>query len=144
MLRLHNILDIDRTPYLHTHPFDYVSIVLFGGYDEQVLQEDGSIITIEHKIGSVIKRKGDIPHRISAIRKNCFTLFLAKDTGFNWNLIRHHNIEMPIGYINAKDGIYHKDGSFTKRFNQMWYVKCKTREEAIASTKLSIHQNQGV
>lgn len=146
MARIHRILDIDRTPYLHSHPFDYVSIVLWGGYDEQVLQADGSLKLIRRGIGSVVRRSANTFHRISNIKGSCTTLFLTRklnSSGQNWTLRKHADIECPDGYKAAVDGIYTtEDNQFRKRFNQMWYAKCNTREEAIACERLSIHQIQ--
>ena len=68
MLRLHRILSPDGTPFLHTHPFWYVSVVLRGGYTERFLRPDGTLAKRRHGPGAVIVRRPDTAHRIDSVR----------------------------------------------------------------------------
>lgn len=36
-IRLHKIIDKDKTALYHNHPFNYISIILKGGYNETIL-----------------------------------------------------------------------------------------------------------
>lgn len=144
MMRLHRILDTDATPFLHTHPFSYVSIILRGGYTERVLLANGQLKTVKHRIGSIIIRRATTPHRIDAVEQGCMTLFLTrrvKSRGQSWSLIRHNDIAVPTTYHDLPDGVYEFNDGFRVRRNGMWFTKAKSPEGATRSSHLSIHQN---
>lgn len=75
--RIHDILSIDQTPFLHNHPFWYISIILRGGYTEQVEAADGTLMVKTHRVGSVISRKDGTYHRIIAVQPGTKTLFFG-------------------------------------------------------------------
>lgn len=145
MMRLHRLLDCDRTPFLHTHPFWYISIVLRGGYTEQILKSDGSLYSVFHGPGSIIFRSPDVAHRISSVESNCTTLFLTwyrhSNVEQTWKLLRHPAIKTPAEYHNPPDGIYMFDEGFRRRHKGMWYALRKTPADAELCSALSIHQN---
>lgn len=68
-LRFHNILREDRDRHLHNHPWSFRSLILRGGYTEQLLLPDNTIHTIERTAGDCYRRSGTEYHRISAISK---------------------------------------------------------------------------
>lgn len=141
-VRVHDILTADETPFLHTHPFNYVSVVLSGGYTEQLLC-DGNLVERSYKTGSVITHTNKTYHRISAVLPNTKTLFFAWDTTNGeqgWSLIRHPNIETPPQYIDVPDGVFWVGKGFRKRANGMWYALRNTAESAKQCDRLSIHQ----
>ncbi len=55
-IRLHKIMDKDRTTLFHNHPFNYISIILKNGYTETYI-EKGLTKSISHNFLSIIKRK---------------------------------------------------------------------------------------
>lgn len=57
---------------LHTHPWDYTSIILWGGYKETTLKG-----TKVYKPGSVIRKKHSDFHALKLLKKNCITLFFV-------------------------------------------------------------------
>jgi len=59
-VRLHEIIRSDMDRELHDHPFDFVSIILSGGYYE--VREDGSIKW--YPAGSVLLREAETAHRL--------------------------------------------------------------------------------
>lgn len=143
VVRIHRILDQDRTPFLHTHPFDYVSVVIWGGYTEQILCDDGSLRTEHHRFGSIIRRRAEDAHRIATFRTGCCTLFLAKsktseDQG--WTLLRHPQVTAPTNYNDAPDGLYCAPGGYRRRLNGMWMALRSSKTAAWKCTTLSIHQ----
>lgn len=146
MVRIHHILDIDRTPFLHTHPFAFVSIVLVGSYTEHLEQKDGTLKVVHRKRGSIVFRSARAFHRIDALQgKRCCTLFLTwkvAGNNQNWTLKRHPQVATPAEYGDAPDGIYALEDGFRKRSNGIWYAKRKTKEEAMACERLSIHQQK--
>lgn len=142
-IRVHHILSADGTPFLHSHPFDYISIVLKGGYTEQVLDGD-TLRTIEHRAPAVIIRPSATCHRISAVHGACKTLFLAWARG-PWALRRHPDIQAPDSYRTpAKPGLYrrHLNGRrvWSKFENGEWYAGDPSPDVARGSTALSVHQ----
>ena len=144
MARVHRILDIDRTPFLHNHPFAYLSVVLRGGYDERVMMSDGSLRVVSRKAGSIVFRSANDFHRIDKIHGCCVTLFLTwsvKSDGQGWCLKRHRDVEAPDGYVNYPDGMYFDCDEYRKRVDGMWYSKRKTHTDAEICDRLSIHQN---
>lgn len=140
MVRLHKILDIDRTPFLHSHPFWYISLVLRGGYEERVLQADGSLKKVVRRPGSLVLRRPGTFHRIDAV-STCTTLFLTFKSPLGWALRRHAQVAAPIGYRLWPDGLYAQDGGWRRREQGIWYIKKPTATEAGQTDKLSIHQN---
>jgi hypothetical protein len=83
-IKLHNALTSDDGP-LHDHPWNYISIILFGGYYE---------ITEGKKIwygpGCILKRKGEIPHRLELPEgKKCWSLIFTSYKHRNWGLINN-------------------------------------------------------
>ena len=143
MVRVHRILDIDRTPFLHSHPFAYVSIILRGGYEERVQMPDGTLKLVKRGVGSVVFRRACHLHRIDAVHGRCATLFLtwrAPGAGQNWTLKRHAAIDAPQGYEDAPDGLYPCGDGFRRREGGMWFAKRSTLADALACDRLSLHQ----
>lgn len=139
MIRRHHILDVDRTPFLHSHPFAYVSIVTSGGYTELVL-ENGKLVERKHTRWSVIIRSPKTLHRITAVEPNTKTIFFVWKTG-TWSLERHPEVPTPPEYNDVPDGMYVFTGGYRKRLDGVWYTLQPSYKEAAASTTYSIHQN---
>jgi hypothetical protein len=125
---------IEPSPY----EFSYISIVIGGGYTEQVLHE-GELVEKSYGLGSIIFHGRRTAHRISAIRPGTKTLFFALYHG-DWTLIAHQDIVVH-GYHDLPDGIYLHGHRWRKRAEGRWYTIQRTIKEAKASTKLSIFQN---
>lgn len=49
-VRVHHILSADGTIYCHNHPFHYISIILKGGYVEQIIEGDRLIGLLKKSI----------------------------------------------------------------------------------------------
>ena len=144
-IRIHRIHIPDGTPFLHTHPFSYLSIVLQGGYSETVLGPKEFLNCKFHRPGSFIFRRSSTAHRITAVQKNCTTLFFAwsscgKETQ-GWTLLRHPNIVAPCTYIDWPDGIYKVKDGFRKRQNGVWFALQPTADSAKNCQRLSIRQD---
>ena len=143
-VRIHHILSSDGTPFLHSHPFWYVSIIFKGGYTEQVLVNN-ELKVITHTAPAIIVRSPSRYHRISEVSGVCKTLFFtwkAKD----WNLMRHSGVATPDWYAAPRlPGVYRRlinGRSVYSRFeNGMWWLGTSTQDTAPTSTKLSVHQN---
>lgn len=84
-IKLHHTLISDDAP-LHDHPWDYVSIILAGGYWEITKGKE-----IWYGPGSVLKRKGSIPHRLEIPKgKTCWSLIFTSFKYRNWGLMDNH------------------------------------------------------
>ena len=120
MLRLHRILSPDGTPFLHTHPFWYVSVVLRGGYTERFLRSDGTLAERRHGPGAVIVRRPDTAHRIDSVRPGCTTLFFSWKVAGGWKLFRHPHVQAPAAYWEAPTGLYQTAFGELYRFRGKW------------------------
>jgi len=61
-------------PYFHNHPWNFVSVVLWGGYREHLLV-DGQERVVIHRPGSIIRRTTDQFHYIEPLNGKAVTLF---------------------------------------------------------------------
>lgn len=143
MARVHHILTPDGTPFLHNHPFHYASLVLRGGYAEQVLQPDGTLRVVRRFPGHLVARRATTLHRIETVRPGgCWTLVLIWRVGGAWRLARHASVVAPADYVDASDGLYAVPGGYRKRVGGVWYALRPTPEDACCCASLSIHQVQ--
>lgn len=142
-IRFHDILSCDKSPYLHNHPFYYISIILKGGYTEQILR-NGSIQEVKHGIGTVIYRKPNDFHRIKTINGPTKTLFLTLKVKMNWSLKKNDDLMIENFKIPKKKGIYkRKIKGKTKfyKFDEFWYIGNENFCDAFNEKRLSIHQS---
>ena len=83
-INLHGIYHEDEERDLHNHPFDFISIVLFGSYTEKL----NSGKTNERKIFNIAKRKSDVFHKIEKLHsKKIFTLNLMWNRKKEWGYL---------------------------------------------------------
>lgn len=112
---LHHITGLDPQPIPHDHPWPFKSLVLSGGYSEQVFAPRSPFLVMGgerclvktnywgrgsvHRMGSSL-----VAHRITGFKPNTWTLILRgrrdKDWGF-W----HISAEDPVfrGFTNWRD-----------------------------------------
>lgn len=141
-VRIHHILSEDKTPYAHNHPFHYISIVLKGGYTEELLVGN-EIITKQHKVGSVIIRSSNDYHRIKSIVGPTKTLFLTWKVNKRWSLKKHDTLRIPEHQTPDQNGVYIREvkgKTLYCKFNEFWFIGHPTVAEAEKETRLSIHQ----
>lgn len=138
-IRLHRITSSDATPFLHSHPFSYVSLILRGGYTEETLKG-----TTHHRSGSILWRSSSTHHRLAAVDDRTLTLFITwkrKDNA--WSLMR---LAVPAhcpGWVDHPRGVYVRVLYGKQRhckFDGFWHSAADTPEAAWASTKPSIDQ----
>jgi len=140
-IRWHKILSADGTPYLHSHPFCFISIILKGSYVEQLLIDE-KLIEKKHTFGSIIFRKSDQFHRIKSAN-DCRTLFFAFYNKQCWNLKNHHCINNENFKTPSVNGIYIRIINQEKRFckfDKYWFIGSDDIDKAIKETRLSIYQ----
>ena len=133
-IRLHKIVDKDRTTLFHNHPFNYVSIILKNGYTETYL-EDGVEKKRSNKFLSFIKRDHNVYHRIDEIKGETLTLFIAYGK-YDWSAFNTQNEE-------NTDGIYQRlvkgNQLWCKKENGIWFIGHSTERDAENETRHSIH-----
>ena len=92
-LRLHRILrrDLDRDP--HDHPFDFTSLILFGGYvEERHDTRDGKPVNAQttfYPAGSILRRRAEDAHRIVYVLPGTLTLVLTSGRKRSWGFCTH-------------------------------------------------------
>lgn len=70
----------------HTHPWDYISIILWGGYKETRIV-NGKEVTKTFKAGSILYRKFDEFHQTVLLKNKAVTLFIKvrhKSSNTSW------------------------------------------------------------
>lgn len=139
--RIHHILSEDKTPFLHNHPFSYLSVIFSGGYEE-VYEKNGKLIKKKNKRFSFIWRSHKTFHRITKVEPNTKTLFFTIKNSLGWSLKKHKDINIPQNYWDAENGVYfnEKTKEYRLRKNGIWCIKKNNVLCAIKQTKPSIHQ----
>lgn len=134
-IRLHKLVDEDKTPLYHNHPFHYISIILKGGYTESILENDKTIFK-SHSLLSVIKRDRNVYHRIDKLNGETITLFIAWGN-YGWKAF---NTKPDI----TQDGLFERmiNGKriWCKKHNGIWFIGNSNKEVAQNETRHSIHQ----
>lgn len=137
-IRLHKITSTDITPFQHTHPYAYISIVLSGGYLERIRHT-----LMSNPAGSVIFRRSTTPHRICEILPNTKTLFIAWSTkSKDWNFFDYG--DSAPNWNPPKPGIYSRmvfgKAVFCK-FDRYWRVGHKDVDSAAKEDRPSVDQS---
>ena len=83
-IKLHKFHDSGITPYPHDHPWDFISIILSGGYVEERHFEDGTTETIRHKPGRIVVRKARDRHRVLEVFKPNWSLVFCSPRKRHW------------------------------------------------------------
>lgn len=135
-IRIHRILSSDKTPFLHTHPFNYVSIVLRGGYWEKINDR-----IIHHKVGAIIRRRSSDFHRIMKVEPDTKTLFITWGKAASWQL--KPDGHKPDGWVEYQPGIYRRELYGRTRFckfDVFWHKAHDCLEQALQERNPSIDQ----
>lgn len=137
-IRIHQIKSQDQTPFAHTHPFHYCSIILSGGYVEWI--DDKETL---HKAGSVLFRRNTTYHRIQSILQGTRTLFIAWGTPkYQWTFSK-----APVASCEVLDGI--QPGIYMRtlsgvdkysKFDVYWHLSSDTVDGAMTKKQPSINQ----
>lgn len=138
-VRLHRISSADATPFLHSHPFSYVSIILRGGYTEQTQRG-----TARHGRGSILWRSSETQHRLASVDEQTLTLFITWQRHDNaWSLMRCPAPVHCPDWIDYPRGVYVRHLYGKRRhckFDGFWYGAADTPESAWVAMKPSIDQ----
>lgn len=84
--RIHELLRSDRDPAPHSHPWSYLTIILFGGYWEERYDDDGLCISRRwHGPGSILWRPAGSWHRLDLPPgTTTWTLFITFKKQGSW------------------------------------------------------------
>ena len=136
-IRIHKIMDKDRSNFYHNHPFNYISIILKGGYNDKTIDiKNGEIKYHKYTIFSIIKRKYSIYHRIEEVKGNTFTLFIAYGK-YKWNVL---NPNVNTDFDGLFERIINGNKIWCKKENGIWFIGNKDKEIAFKEIRHSIHQ----
>jgi hypothetical protein len=83
-LRVHRILRKDHDADPHDHPFDFVSVILRGGYAEERLWPDGTRTVRRYGRGSVLRRRAEDAHRFLTVDPETTTFVIAGPKRRSW------------------------------------------------------------
>ena len=93
-IKLHKTLMSDPAD-LHDHPWNYISLILWGGYFEETQRvKPFKQINIRtwYKPLSILVRSGDTPHRlILPENKYCITLIFTTRKWRDWGFIKNNS-----------------------------------------------------
>jgi hypothetical protein len=139
-VRFHRIKRPDITPFLHTHPFHYLSIVLWGGYTEFVKGE-----MRKHGFLSFIRRSASEAHRIVEVKPGTLTLFFTwKTKDRAWSLQDDPSGVPAPEWVNYPQGVYLRQlygRTVYSKFDRFWHKAADSYEEAQVQTSPSIDQS---
>lgn len=134
-IRIHKITDRDRTTLYHNHPFNYISIIIRGGYTETYIK-DKEECSCAHSFLGVVKRAHDVFHRIDSIKCTTITLFIAYGK-YRWEAFNTKD-------ENEKSGVCLRTVNgrnlWCKRENGVWFIGNTSEYYAAQETRHSIHQ----
>ena len=66
-IKLHIIINDDMDEH-HSHPWDFESVIIFGGYHEEILNEDKTIDKKTFRIGDVNQKRHYQKHKTKLFR----------------------------------------------------------------------------
>jgi len=69
----------------HDHPWWFITMILRGGYTEEISRPDGSVVTRKNRPGMILFRKAEHTHCIKELSPNgCTTLVLRGARSRSW------------------------------------------------------------
>lgn len=89
---VHRIREPDTDRHLHDHPWSFFSLVLWGGYVEEMITR-----TVKRGFLSWAFRKASAFHRITKVRRGTTTLFLIGRKKRTWGFLT------PTGWVRYRD-----------------------------------------
>lgn len=96
-LMLHKMHQPDDDACHHDHPWSFLTLVLWGGYFEEMTAADGSVRTLHNRPGRIRYRRAEHTHRVHRLpRGSCYTLVLR----FRWR--REWGFHTPEGWVQWK------------------------------------------
>lgn len=113
---LHRFLTADGERWLHDHPFDGFSLVLSGGYDEDLMPAFGQGVRTR-RVRWANWVPGNKFHRIARVRPNTWTLFVHGPHRKLWGFVQ------PIESGNHYGLLYHNPFDQSDSGGAHWWEK---------------------
>ncbi len=118
-IRLHKIKSEDKTTLFHNHPFNYISIILKGGYQERyICQKSSEIKSKKYNFLNVIFGNNKRFHRIEKIKGETITLFITYGK-YEWHAINMSKNNLENGIFKRK---INNKSVWSKRENGIWFI----------------------
>lgn len=134
-IRLHSIKSSDSTELYHNHPFNFVSLLLTGGYEEHIIKGTGTVKK-HYKAPCLIFRSHATLHRLHSVDANTKTLFIAYGK-YKWRCQPiKDDPELDGIFVRRVRGVY----LLCKRVNTVWYIGHRGYEDSINEVRHSIFQ----
>ncbi len=134
-IRTHKIIGEDITSLLHNHPFNYISIIIRGGYTETVKNKKG-LVGRRHGLFSFVLRKSSTYHRIDAVLPDTTTLFFAFGRK-EWNAIQQSGKTSEM-FIQQRT--INNINVWSKNVNGIWFIGHADKSCAEKESRHSIYQ----
>lgn len=102
---IHKIYMSDDEPHPHTHPWDFTSLILSGGYVEYSF-ENGDLTKPQQRIcttGDIIRHKAEDAHRIQIIRPTTTLVFTGEYRRPDWGFQTDKGFVHHEEYFRQKD-----------------------------------------
>jgi hypothetical protein len=117
-IRIHHIATADNDRVLHDHPWNFLSLVLKGGYIEErpyadiPCWDDEKEMTyrVTRKRWSFGFRRATSRHRVSFVEPDTWTLFIYGRLRQPWGFITQHGKIFWRRYLETTD-VWHKDNN---------------------------------
>jgi hypothetical protein len=84
---LHRFHRGDSDPELHNHPWSGKSLILYGGYVEERLRQNGSTVFQKFLPGNENRLEADTFHRVELLAECCWTLFVVSPKFQSWGFL---------------------------------------------------------
>lgn len=99
-LMLHKMHRPDDDTCHHDHPWWFITLVLWGGYVEEITLPDGTIRVRRNRPGTLLFRRAEHTHRIDALPSgSCWTLVLRG------RKLRRWGFHTPKGWVGWREFI---------------------------------------
>lgn len=134
-IRYHRVFGKDETELFHNHPFNYITVILSGGYTDVVMDEEG--FTTKRILGlfSIMKRSHSVYHRLEDIKPNTRTLFFTYGE-YTWDAFLPNCKETNLVMVKTPTGWY-------KKYKGVNFIEHEDYTKAMEEQRHSIHQFKG-
>lgn len=135
-VRFHLIKTKDESSFYHNHPFNYISIILKGGYRETYLNYKADVIEETHKRFDIIRRRSGVFHRIEEIFGPTTTLFITYGKT-HWTILNTNLPQHPDGVFER---VVNGRKVWAKRQSDVWFIGNEDKAVAEREVRYSINQ----
>lgn len=86
-VKLHHVLLPDGDRAMHDHPWSFVSLILHGGYSEDIIDKAGRRVRVCRRVGSLHRLRATGLHRITELHGDCWTLVVNGPRRREWGFV---------------------------------------------------------